>query len=109
MREDSRSQGKRLLIGEAQPGDLDHSAGCGQVETSGNFLLVFDDLGHQHAGTRRQSAAGHMFRVAHELVEVNFGCSYEGASAAPSFDNAFALEPRERVAGSHQADLVGLG
>jgi len=44
--------------------------------------------------------------VAHQLVEMDFGGSDEGASTATPLDHAFSFHACQCMASGHQADLV---
>jgi hypothetical protein len=50
-----------------------------------------------------------VFRVAHQLVEVNLRRSHKSSGAPTAFDNAFPLESGKGMTGRHQAHLVRLG
>ena len=70
---------------------------------------MFNDFRHQHSRARNQPAAGHVLRVAHQLVEVDFRGSHKGARATPALDDALEFQPGEGVARRHQTHLVGSG
>src|SRR6266481_2766781 len=80
---------------------LDDS-GIGRKGQAGcDFLLVMDNFREQDFGTSSETAAGHLFGVAHQLVEVNLGSCYERADAPAALYDTLALQGSQRMARGH--------
>src|SRR5262249_53539861 len=66
-------ESKRLVGGQAEALDLDETGPWGKGKAGGGFMLFIAELGHQDLGTAREAPAGHLFGVAHQLIEVDLG------------------------------------
>ena len=104
----ARFQRERFAGGVAQAFELDHAARRREGKPRRGFGLAIKDLGEKDPGGGGQAAAGHLFRIAHQLIEMDFRSGDECADSAAALDDPFALERGERVASGHQADLVNL-
>src|SRR5712692_858246 len=100
---------ERLVRGMTQAFQLDDPAVGRQRKPRRDFLLVVNHFGNEDFRGSREAAAGHLLRVAHQFIEMNFGRGHEGADAAAALHDTFAFEPNERMARGHQADLVDSG
>src|SRR6266404_2591778 len=78
-------------------------------QAGGDLLLVVNNFREQDLGSGSQTAAGHLLRVAHQLVEVNLGGCDKRADAPAAFHDPFAFQSGQGMPGGHQTDLVDLG
>jgi hypothetical protein len=54
----------------------------------------------------REAASRHVLGIAHQLIEMDFGCCDEGACPAASFYDALALQASQGVAGGHETHFM---
>src|SRR5215831_13665887 len=86
--------------------DFDDFAGRRYHQACRDLLFPIDDLGGYELGDRRHSAAGHLLRVAHELVEMDAWRSDEGPGSSPTLHHSFMLQPGEGMTGRHETDAM---
>src|ERR1035438_8226397 len=86
--------------------DLHHPAGSGESQTGGDLRLILNNLRNNNLRVGSQAAAPHLLGVTHQFVEMDSRRSYECAGTRTTFDNAFAFQSRESVAGGHQANSM---
>src|SRR5580658_9979667 len=87
---------------------LDHSALRRKRKPGIRLLLIINNLREKHFGHRRHAAAGHLFRVTHQLIEMNLRRRDKCADPSPPFHHAFALQRSQRVPRRHQAHRMNL-
>src|SRR4029077_19579420 len=63
---------KRLSRRVSQSLELYHAALRRKRKPRVRLLLVINNLREQHFRNRRHAPAGHLFRIAHQFVEMNF-------------------------------------
>src|SRR5258708_4839111 len=80
---------------------LDDSGIGRQGQAGCDFLLVMDNFREQDFGTSGETATGHLFGVAHQLVEVNLGSRYERADAPAALYDTLPLQSSQRMAPGH--------
>src|SRR6267143_5642886 len=102
-------QRKRLARGVAQALDLNDVGGGRKRESRGRFGSIVEHFREEDLGSGGEAAAGHLFGVAHQFIEVNFWCGDKSSDAAAALDDSFAFERGESVARGHEADLMKLG
>src|SRR4029079_3048915 len=86
--------------------DFDDLTGRRDHQACRDLLFPIDDLGGDELRDRRHSAAGHLLRVAHELVEMDARRSDEGPGSSPTLYHSFMLQPGKGMAGRHQTDAM---
>src|SRR5712691_8254890 len=89
--------------------EFDDLAGGWKREPSGGFIFIVEHLGEEHPGAGGEAAAGHLFGVAHQLIEMNFWGGDKRSNAAAALDDTFAFERGQSVARGHKTDLVDFG
>src|SRR5215470_3343784 len=99
-------QGKRFVGSISQALHLNHAAVGWQREPGCDFRLVINDLVTQKPRAGRQATAGHLFRVAHQPIEVNFWRRHERPSAATPMYYSLFFQRRQSMPCGHQAYLV---
>src|SRR6516225_9459799 len=80
-----------------------------QAQAGGSVRFIVDQFGTKNLGRGGKISRGHLFGVAHQLVEMYFWRGHKSSDAAPAFDEAFALQSSQSVARRHQADFVQFG
>src|SRR4029077_19474638 len=88
---------------------FDDRFGGGKRQTRGDVGFIVDQFAEKNLGCGNETAPGHLFGVAHQLVEVNFRLRDKSANAAAALDDAFTFEIGECVARGHEADFVKFG
>src|SRR5260370_34351052 len=88
--------------------EFDDAARGGKREPSRRFVFILQHFREEHLGSGGEAAAGHLLRIAHQLIEVNFGRGDKSADSAAALDNAFAFARGKSMARGHQADLMDL-
>src|ERR1700676_1392326 len=92
----------------AQTLQLDNAALRRKRKPRISLLLVINNLCEQNFRNRRQAPAGHLFRVTHQLVEVNLRRRNKRANSPPPLYDAFPLQRGQRVPRRHQTHLMNL-
>src|SRR5579864_4364532 len=65
-------QRERLTGSVAEPFESDDATGGGKGKTRGGFVFVVHNFGEKNLGAGGEGAGGHLLRVAHQFVEVDF-------------------------------------
>src|SRR5947207_9678407 len=102
-------QSKGFTRGMTQALKLDDVAGGGKREPRGRFVFIVEHFSEEHPGASGEAAAGHLLRIAHQFIKVNFWGSDKSSDAAAPLDDSFAFERGQSVARGHEADLMNLG
>jgi hypothetical protein len=87
---------------------LDHSALRRKRKSRIRFLLIIDNLREQHFRNRRHAAASHLFRITHQLVEMNFRRRDKRADPSPPLHHTFALQGSQCMSRRHQTHGMNL-
>src|SRR6266481_6090973 len=89
--------------------EFDDVAGGRKGEPRGRLVFTVEDFGEEHPGGGNEAATGHLLRITHQFIEVNFWGGDKSSDAAAALDDSFALQRGQRMARGHQADLMDFG
>ena len=100
---------ERFFRSVTEPQQFDDRLGGRKRQARCDIGFVVDEFSEKNLGCGDKTARGHLFGVAHQLVEMDFRLGDKGADAAAALDDTFAFEISERVARGHEADFVKFG
>src|SRR6266481_8643227 len=86
--------------------EFDDVAGGRKGEPRGRLIFIVEDFGKEHLGCGNEAAPGHLLRITHQFIEVNFWSGDKRSNAAAALDDSFAFQRGQGVASGHKADLM---